>query len=125
MQKKSIGELLTKFHHVGVLVGDIDQTVEYYQGLGIGPFGPSNLLHKDRKVHGKPSPDVQNVARVTTMGPIGFDLVQPVSGESVQKEFLESRGEGINHTCYIVDDIEEAMSVMRGGLVCLNSAAPV
>ena len=46
------------------------------------------------------------------MGPIGIELVQPVSGESVQKEWLERRGEGVNHICFIVDDIDEATAMM-------------
>ena len=46
------------------------------------------------------------------MGPIGLELVQPVSGESIQKEYLERHGEGINHIAFVVDDIEEATSMM-------------
>ena len=110
--KKTVEDLLTRMHHIGVMVRDVDEAVEHYQSLGIGPFGPSNLAHVDREVHGKPAPDVQNLARVTTLGPIGFEVVQAISGESVQQEFLERRGEGINHTCFVVDDIHEAIAVM-------------
>lgn len=112
MKKKGIGELLSRFHHVGVLVKNMDEAVEYYQGLGLGPFEPLNLVHLDRKMYGKPATDVKNIGTGTKMGPIGLELVQPVSGESTQKEFLASRGEGINHICFVVDDIEEATSIM-------------
>ena len=61
---KTVGGLLTRMHHIGVMVKDVDEAVEYYQSLGIGPFGPSNLVHVDREVRGKPAPDVQNLARV-------------------------------------------------------------
>lgn len=112
MNKKRIGELLSRFHHVGVLVKNLDEAVEYYEALGMGPFEPSNLVHIDRKVYGKPVTDVKNIVKATKMGPIGIELVQPVSGESPQKKFLESRGEGINHIAFIVDDIDEAISIM-------------
>ena len=46
------------------------------------------------------------------MGPIWLELIQPVSGKYIHKEFLESRGEGINHICFLVDDIEEVISIM-------------
>lgn len=112
MKKKRIGELLSRFHHVGVVVKNMDEAVEYYQALGIGPFESLNLVQIDRRVYGKPAPDVKVIAKGAQMGPIGFELVQPVSGKSVQKEFLESRGEGINHIAFLVDDIEEAISIM-------------
>ena len=112
MKKKSVGELLSRFHHVGVLVKNMDEAVAHYQALGMGPFRRSTLVHTDRKMYGKPAPDVKLVARGAQMGPIGFEIVQPVSGESVQKETLDTRGEGINHVGFIVDDIEEAKSIM-------------
>jgi len=123
MKKKRIGELLSRFHHVGVLVKNLDEAVEYYEALGIGPFEPSNLVHTDRRVYGKPVTDVKNIAKAARMGPIGIELVQPVSGESPQKKFLESRGEGINHIAFIVDDIEEATSIMvEAGFKVISSS---
>ena len=124
MKKKTLRELLSKFHHVGVVVKNIDEAVEYFQGLGIGPFEPSNLVHIDRKMYGKPVPaDVKNIIKATKMGPIGIELIQPVSGESPHKRFLESRGEGINHLAFVVDDIEEAISIMlEAGFKLLSSS---
>jgi|TARA_Y100000031_G_C8223885_1_gene387337 4-hydroxyphenylpyruvate dioxygenase-like putative hemolysin len=110
--KKGLGELLSRFHHVGVLVKNMDEAVEYYRGLGIGPFESFNLVQIDRKVYGKPAPNVKVIAKGAQMGPIGFELVQPVSGKSVQKEWLKRRGEGINHLAFLVEDIEEATSIM-------------
>ena len=95
---------------VGVIVRDMDEAVEYYQSLGIGPFRSSTTAHlvTDRKVYGKPADDVKNTARLAQiMGQLDLELVQPVSGESIQKEFLETRGEGINHLGFLVDDIEK------------------
>ena len=40
MKKKTVGELLSKFHHLAIIVKDVDQAVDYLQGLGIGPFEP-------------------------------------------------------------------------------------
>jgi methylmalonyl-CoA/ethylmalonyl-CoA epimerase len=64
-----------------------------------------------REVHGEPS-DLVNYAMGSHISSLEVELVQPVSGESVQKEFLDSKGEGINHLCFQVDDIEEATSIM-------------
>ena len=124
MKKNSIGELLSKFHHICVIVKDMKQAVEYYEALGIGPFESSNLVHIDRKLYGKPTPTgVKFIVKATNLGPIGIELIQPVSGDTPQKKFLESRGEGIHHIAFIVNDIEEAISIMvEAGFKVISSS---
>ncbi|MDP6064080.1 MAG: VOC family protein [SAR202 cluster bacterium] len=123
MKEKGIGEILSRLHHVGVLVKNMDEAIDYYQAMGIGPFEPMGLVATGRKLYGRTVTDTTNVAKVTMKGPITIELVQPVSGESVQKEWLESKGEGINHICFAVDDIEEATSIMtKEGFKVISSA---
>ena len=83
----------SKIDHVGVIVGDIDKAIEYYQALGIGPFESLNLTLTDRKLYGKPADDTKNLVMVTQMGQVQLELIQRLleSGESLPKEFLESR----------------------------------
>ena len=38
MSKKTMKELLANFHHVGVVVRNIDDAMRYYEGLGFDPF---------------------------------------------------------------------------------------
>lgn len=97
----------SRIDQIGVVVEDLDRAVQYYSSLGIGPFEPLHLKRIERTVYGKPAADISNRSRVARMGPIQFELLQPVSGESVQKEFLEKRGEGINHLGFLVDDLEK------------------
>ena len=98
-----------QFTHVSVVIRDMETAVKYYESLGIGPFeqtlGGASKVY--REVHGKPAPDVKNIEMMAQMGPIRFALVQPIAGESVQKEFLQRRGEGIDHIGFRVDDLEE------------------
>ena len=101
-----------QFTHVSVVIRDMETAVKYYESLGIGPFeqtlGGASKVY--REVHGKPAPDVKNIEMMAQMGPIRFALVQPIAGESVQKEFLQRRGEGIDHIGFRVDDLEEETS---------------
>lgn len=94
-----------RIDQVGIVVRDIDRAIKYYESLGIGPFKPMNVTSIDREVYGKPAPDVKNVARVAQVGQLQIELIQPISGQSVQREFLESKGEGVNHLAFFVDDI--------------------
>ena len=106
-----------KLIQVGIVVRDMEKTVERLVSLGIGPF---TSLKKPpiavRKVCGRPVENVALLAKRAQMGPVELELVQPVSGESIQKEILDKHGEGINHLGFFVDDLdgELAKLVDRG-----------
>jgi catechol 2,3-dioxygenase-like lactoylglutathione lyase family enzyme len=92
--KRGERSTFSSVHQIGVIVRDIDEAVAFYEDLGIGPFeapkGPAPIF--DRQVYGKPAPDVKNRIGTTQMGAVQLELVQPVSGKSLQMEFLEKHG---------------------------------
>jgi len=113
-----------QFTHVSVIVRDMEKAVKYYESLGIGPFeqtlGRASNVY--REVYGKPAPDVKNIEMTAQMGPIRFALIQPISGESVQKEFLEKHGEGVDHIGFRVDDLErETAELTQKGFKVVSS----
>jgi len=116
-----------KFHHVGVAIRDMDKAVEYYQSLGIGVCGPELLFNSsdiaDFKVNGKtPDTIVKLRIRYVQIGPFQLELVQPVEGESPQKEFLNSRGDGINHIAFRVDNLgKETDKLVKKGIKVIFS----
>jgi len=107
----------SKVTQIGVVVRNLDKAIDYYESLGIGPFQIfEGIKSAKREVYGKSAPDVKNRIAHCQMGAVSFELVQPVSGKSIQKEFLECHGEGINHLGFLVNDIEEELAklVKRG-----------
>jgi len=116
-----------KFHHVGVAIRDIDKTVEYYQSLGIGAFQPEILFNSsgfaDFKVNGKtPDTIVKLRIRYVQIGPFQLELIQPAEGESPQREFLNSRGDGVNHIAFSVDDLDkETDKLVKKGIKVIFS----
>ncbi len=112
-----------KFHHVAVVVQDMDKAVEYYQSLGIGEFLPEFMLdsstYTDYKVYGK-KPNIIDKTRMrfVKIGPsFQLELVQPLEGEPIYKEFLKSKGEGFHHIAYTVDDLEgETAKLAKKGI---------
>lgn len=109
-------------YQVGVVVRDLQKAVDYYQSLGIGPFQPLVRPPIEREVYGKPAPDVKLDIRVANLGPLGFELVQPVAGKSIQKEFLDRKGEGVNHFGFLVDDVEaEVKRMSKKGIQVISS----
>lgn len=101
-----------RIYQIGVVVEDIDRAVEHYQRFGIGPFieGPSEAA-QDRRVHGVLTDAVVRGA-CTQLGPIEFELLQPVSGDSIQAEALAARGEHAIHICAYTDDIDQDIETM-------------
>jgi len=102
--------------HLGYIVKDLDKTLEYYQSLGL--VSAYHEFPKERhrisvKIHGKPKnppnpsrkgPGKQQIIR---MGPLPLELIQVGEGSSdPNSEFFDTRGEGIAHIGFIVDDIE-------------------
>jgi len=123
MEKTGAEKLpFSKVDQVGIIVRDMDKAVEYYQSLGIGPFEALNVTATDRKVYGRPADDVKNEVKIAPAGGIELELVYPASGKSVQREFLETKGEGINHLGFIVDDIDkEVAKLVEKGFEIISS----
>jgi methylmalonyl-CoA/ethylmalonyl-CoA epimerase len=83
-----------------VVVNDIDKTMyEYSKRLGWGPWSVfeygAPLLH-DTYLRGVPTPYTMIGAEVK-VGDMGFELIQPTSGHSIYQEFLDAKGEGVQH----------------------------
>jgi methylmalonyl-CoA/ethylmalonyl-CoA epimerase len=106
----NMGSIFNNFEHVGVVVRDLEKTIEYLTSLGIGPFKYRDGAATDEKrFNGKPA-EWKTKATITSMGKIDLVLLQPIEGESPWKEFLESKGEGIHHICFRVENIEEEIN---------------
>jgi methylmalonyl-CoA/ethylmalonyl-CoA epimerase len=124
-----------KFHHVGIVVRDKDNAIEFYKSLGIGPFtsfvGPSGLSVTETKVLGKAAGH-SFLECSTALGGSRVTIIQPLEGgESVYSEFFEKKGEGLHHIAFIVDDLDKEIasmakmgcSVIQSGTVMQNGKA--
>ena len=97
-------------HHVAIVVRDMNKTANYYQSLGMGPFvtaPPIKII--ERTDRGKlTTPGSSKIKEVIgNMGVIRLQLIQPIEGKSMFQEFLDTRGEGVHHYAFLVDDIEK------------------
>ncbi len=114
---------LSNLHHIGLIVKDINKTVKVLSDAGLGPFeiAPMKDL-TDREFRGK---QVKSHSEVwfAKLGSINLELVQPLDGESLQKETLLTKGEGIEHIGFFVDNIwEEVDRLVKKGYQLLAKA---
>ncbi len=115
----------TRLVHIGVVVRDMNKTIYRLNALGIGPFKP-RILPPDaqEKYRGKPFSPSQRVAiQITQIGNMELELIQPIEGESPHQEFLNEKGEGIQHLGFIVDNLEEDVKCLtaEGSSILLTS----
>ncbi|MBU2647118.1 VOC family protein [bacterium] len=116
-----------KLVHVGIPVRDLDKAIEDYKSLGVASFKPEYLIDSSNfgeyLVYGKtPDPAVKTRVAIGEVGPLGIELLQPVQGKTVHREFLESVGTGIGHIAYAVEDLEAEIAklVEKGFPVILS-----
>jgi methylmalonyl-CoA/ethylmalonyl-CoA epimerase len=98
----------TRLIHIGVVVRDMKTAIDRLTVLGIGPFKPRILPPDARETYrGKPFIPSRRVAiQITQIGNVELELIQPIDGESPHQEFLEQRGEGVQHLGFMVDSLE-------------------
>ena len=96
--------------HVSLVVKDIFQTMDdYWNIFGIGPWDVYDWKYpnlRDRVYHGKPAWAWEKIAH-TRVGPVGLELAQTVSGDSIYQDYISEHGEGIHHLSFEVDDMAE------------------
>jgi len=121
--------LIVKFDRVwqiAIVVRDLRTSVKHYwEELGVGPWNIWDLDHRtmsEMTLRGNPSSYSFRVA-MTTIGDVTIELVQPLQGDSIFKEFLDRRGEGLHHLKYKVEDTNSVLNefMKKGGRV-LQSA---
>jgi methylmalonyl-CoA/ethylmalonyl-CoA epimerase len=101
---------LPPVQQVCIVVEDMDRAIEYYRSIfGIGPFRVMDIDLEDVLQRGKPISTKIKVAFARS-GPLQVELIQPVKGENIYTEFLDSKGEGLHHLGFRVDDLDAMLA---------------
>ena len=102
-------------YHVAIAVRNIDEVEKLYEtALGL-------------KVHHREVVEEQGVKSsmlVPEDGGTAVELLEPLSDNSPISNFLEKRGEGIHHICFIVDNIQTALNRLKEQGVQLIDESP-
>ncbi len=115
-----------KLMQVGVVVKDVKRVAERLAFLGIGPFNEMKLpADRQELFRGKPALADAKIMG-TTLGGTQLELIEPVAAESPHREYLETKGEGIQHIMIAVDDIEKEIKRLtdKGCTVLLDIHMP-
>ena len=96
---------------MGLVVNNVDKTIEALTTiLGFGPFTkvkypPDNWSDEECKKANDGQPIEYSIMfAFSVVGNLEFELIQPLSGKSIWREFLDKNGEGVHHVRFSVDE---------------------
>jgi len=102
--------MLKKIHHIAVAVDNLDEAAKFYQdGLGLDLTGIEVVSAQKTKVG------------FFKIGGSNIELVQPAEPDSPLDKFLKTKGQGMHHLCFEVDDIEaEIKNLLENGATMID-----
>jgi len=99
-------------HHVGIVVADLDAAAARYAPLGF--VGGERVEVPDQRVR----------AAVFAAGPGYVELIQPTDPAGPIARYLATRGEGLHHVAYRVDDLPATLDRLAAAGVRLIDTTP-
>jgi methylmalonyl-CoA epimerase len=105
--------MLRRVSHLGLAVKDLDAAVRLYEQV----FG----LRASRRWTAEAD---RMEAATFQVGDVEIELMQPLEADSPVGRFIASRGEGIHHVAYEVDDVAGALHRLREAGVQTVDAEP-
>lgn len=113
----------SELHHVSIVVRDIEESAKYYMSAGIGPFVEYPPMREYTRINVPDEEGFYNLRiMVARIGSVDLQLIQPGEGQSLYKEHLEQKGEGVFHLGFVVKDIDGAEAdVKKKGLNVISN----
>jgi methylmalonyl-CoA/ethylmalonyl-CoA epimerase len=105
--------MLGAIDHTGIAVASLDESIPFYRDvLGLP------LVHRETLT-------AQGVEAVLfDVGESHIELIAPLGPETGVARFLESRGQGLHHIAYRVENIEGALATLAAAGVRLIDPKP-
>ena len=94
--------MLTKIHHIGIVVRSIDAAYAFYRDTLSLPVHKEDIIQN------------QGVkAALLTIGASEIELLEPIDPSTGVARFLERKGEGLHHLCFETDDIARELMAAK------------
>ena len=105
---------IKKLNHVAVVVNDITEALYFWEkSLGI------------KLDHVEDVPSQKAKVAFLQVGESEIELVQPTAGDTGTAKFLQTRGPGMHHLCFEVDDIDGMLADLKAKSIRLINEEPL
>ena len=88
-------------HHIGIAVANLDESIEFYRGL-FG-FKPGQIIVRE---------DIGVRGCFVPVGETNLELLEGTSPDSLITTHIASRGEGLHHVCFEVEEIADKLKTL-------------
>ena len=93
--------MIKKIAHIGIATHSIDATLEFYRNLGLEV--KSTEVVKDQQVK----------VAVIQVGDSAIELIESTTESSPVSRFISSRGQGLHHVTFEVDNLEKHLEILK------------
>ena len=93
--------MIKKIAHIGIATHSIDATLEFYKKLGLEV--KCTEIVKDQQVK----------VAVMQVGDSAIELIESTSESSPVSRFISSRGQGLHHVTFEVNDLEKHLEILK------------
>lgn len=105
--------MLSKIHHVGIVVNSADEAMKFYRdALGL-PVTADQVI-EDQGVRGV----------LLQIGGSEIELLEPTRDDTGVARFLATRGEGMHHICFESDNVHDELEQARAKGIQLIDEKP-
>ncbi len=117
---------VSELFQVGIVVRDLKESMKTYGTLlGISDWTEVEVNSSTIAImtyHGKPV-DHSFKAAFTMLGDLMIELLEPLEGPGIYRDFLNEKGEGIHHLGHArVDDLDAAVQALEeAGFPCIET----
>lgn len=110
---------------VGIVVSDLEESMRRYKDLlGIDSWHVFEITPETNQFtyHGKPV-EHSFKAAFTMLGKLMVELLEPLEGKGIYRDFLNEHGEGIHHLGHVrVENLEQAIRELEeAGFPCIET----
>lgn len=104
---------IERITEIGVAVSDLEQATRLFVDLLGATAEPVQVVER-----------YQMRYRMCRLGKVDFELMEPLADEGVIADFLRSRGPGLHHVAFAVNDIDNGREVLAEKGVRFVEEAP-
>lgn len=94
--------MISTIGHIGILVGDIDKSVNALaKALGVQPPPIKDVAEKKLKV------------AVMDIGGFGVEFIEDYGEDGPYSKTIKEKGDHIHHFCFLTDDLQKEIDTLR------------
>lgn len=107
--------MIQDIDHIAIVVKNIDESLPRYTKV---------LGFKLLNIEDVPHMHVRVAMLESSQGTTHFELVEPTTEGTGVQRYLQKKGEGFHHLCFVVNDLQEALRTLKSQGIRLIDESP-